>query len=104
MLVRMLVAIMYVGLVLGGCSRSNNLLFGRVEAVVAGHTVVVTDCYRTNVPAPPPQPNGATFTPCRDAVVAIRDEQLTVNGTSYGPLTHDAKVVVDHGRVSIEKP
>jgi len=104
MLVRMLVAIMYVGLVLGGCSRSNNLLFGRVEAVVAGHTVVVTDCYRTNVPAPLPQPNGATFTPCRDAVVAIRDEQLTVNGTSYGPLTHDAKVVVDHGRVSIEKP
>jgi hypothetical protein len=24
-----------------GCSRSNNLLFGRVEAMVAGHTVVV---------------------------------------------------------------
>jgi hypothetical protein len=104
MFVRMLLAIVYAGLVLAGCSRSNNLLFGRVEAVVAGHTVVVTDCYRTEVPAPQAEPDGATFTPCRDAIVAIRREQLTVNGTSYGPLAHDAKVVVDHGRVSIEKP
>jgi hypothetical protein len=87
-----------------GCSRSNNLLLGRVEAVVAGHPVVVTDCYRTSVPQPIAEAHGATFTPCRDAVVAIRDQQLTVNGTSYGPLTRDAKVVVDHGHVSIEKP
>src|SRR3954470_15487485 len=100
MRLRLLTGVMFVALFVSGCSRSNNLLFGRVEAVVAGHTVVVTDCYRTNVPAPRPEPNGATFPPCRDAVVAIRDEQLTVNGTSYGPLTHDAKVVVDHGRVS----
>src|SRR3954470_22580394 len=100
MFVRMLLAIICAGPVLAGCSRSNNLLLGRVEAVVAGHTVVVTDCYRTEVPAPQAEASGATFTPCRDAVVAIRNEQLTVNGTSYGPLTHDAKVVVDHGRVS----
>ena len=52
MLVRMLVGLLSVGLLLGGCSRSNNLLLGRVEAVVAGHTVVVTDCYRTRVPQP----------------------------------------------------
>jgi hypothetical protein len=89
---------------LASCSRSNNLLLGRVEGVVAGHTVVVTDCYRTRVPPPVAEPNGATFTPCRDAVVAIRDERLTVNGASYGPLLPHAKVVVDHGRVSIEKP
>ena len=101
---RMLFAIVPVGLLVMGCSRSNNLLFGRVEAVVAGHTVVVTDCYRTTVPPPVQEPNGATFTPCRDAVVVIHNEQLTVNGTSYGPLGRDAKVLVDHGRVSIEKP
>jgi len=92
------------GLLLAGCSRSNNLLLGRVEAVVAGHTVVVTDCYRTQVPRPVAEPNGATFAPCRDAVVAIRNEQLTVNGMSYGPLTRDARVVVDHGKVSVQKP
>jgi hypothetical protein len=104
MLVRMLLTVGYVGLLATGCSRSNNILLGRVEAVVAGHTVVVTDCYRTNVPEPVAETNGARFAPCRDAVVAIRNEELTVNGTSYGPLVRDARVVVDHGRVSIEKP
>jgi|SRR6185503_287104 hypothetical protein len=104
MLVRMLVGLLSVGLLLGGCSRSNNLLLGRVEAVVAGHTVVVTDCYRTRVPQPVPETHGATFSPCRDAVVAIRNEQLTVNGTSYGLLARDARVVVDHGRVSVRTP
>ena len=103
MRMRILLGVVCAGLLIAGCSRSNNLLFGRVEAIVAGHTVVVTDCYRTSVPAPVQEANGATFTPCRDAVVAIRNEQLTVNGTPYGPLAADAKVVVDHGRVSIEK-
>ena len=104
MVVRMLLALVCVGLLAMGCSRSNNLLFGRVEAAVAGHTVVVTDCYRTMVPPPVQEPDGATFTPCRDAVVVIHNEQLTVNGTTYGPLARNAKVLVDHGRVSIEKP
>ncbi len=89
---------------LAGCSRSNNLFLGRVEAVVAGHTVVVTDCYRTSVPQPQAEPGGARFTPCRDADVVIHTEELTVNGKSYGRLQRDAKVVVDHGRVSVEQP
>ena len=104
MLLRVLTAVIFVGLGLGGCSRSNNLLFGRVEAVVAGHTVVVTDCYRTKVPPPVSEATGATFTPCRDAVVTIRKDELTVNGTAYGHLSADARVIVDHGRVSVEKP
>jgi hypothetical protein len=85
-----------------GCSRSNNLLMGRVEAVVAGHTVVVTDCYRTSVPPPEADPEGARFTPCRDAVVVIHRDELTVNGTPYGRLPANARVLVDHGAVSIE--
>lgn len=104
MLLRASLAVLCVSTLLAGCSRSNNLLLGRVEAVVAGHTVVVTDCYRTSVPRPVADAAGARFTPCRDADVLIRAEQLTVNGTSYGPLTRDARVIVDHGRVSIEKP
>jgi hypothetical protein len=88
---------------LTACSRSNNLLFGRVEALVAGHPVVVTDCYRTRVPSPQPQPDGVRFTPCRDADVVIRSERLTVNGVPYGELPAGARVVVDHGRVSVEK-
>jgi hypothetical protein len=87
------------------CSRSNNLLFGRVETAVGGHTVVVTDCYRTSVP-PPYQFEDLgraayRFTPCRDADVLIRGEELTVNGRSYGRLNPGDDVLVDHGVVKI---
>jgi hypothetical protein len=92
------------------CSRSNNVLLGRVEAKVGSHTVVVTDCYRTSVPAPQrvePQQSGAPaiyrFTPCRDADVLIRDEELIVNGTSYGRLKQGDTVTVDHGKVLVNE-
>ena len=101
--VRVLTGVVCGALLVGGCSKSNNLFLGRVEATVAGHPVVVTDCYRTRVPQPQTELNGARFTPCRDADVLIRDGQLTVNGTPYGPLSPGARVVVDHGRVSIER-
>lgn len=88
------------------CSRSNNLLLGRVEATVGTHRVVVTDCYRTSVP-PPEKVRDAVagqptyrFTPCRDADVLIRGEELFVNGQPYGRLNPHAAVLVDHGVVS----
>jgi hypothetical protein len=87
-----------------GCSHSNNLLLGRVEASVGGHTVVVTDCYRTKAPDPERLPNGDFhYKPCRDAEVWIRSEDLTVNGTAYGHLSLGDGVLVDHGVVSIER-
>jgi hypothetical protein len=87
------------------CSRSNNLLFGRVESTVGGHTVAVTDCYRTSVP-PPQQFEDLSrpayrFTPCRDADVLIRGDELTVNGQSYGNLNPGDDVLVDHGVVKV---
>ena len=87
----------------GACTRSNNLLLGRVEAVVGRHTVVVTDCYRARVPPPQPAGDGVDrFTPCRDADVLIRGEELVVNGRSYGTLSAGDDVLVDHGVVSIK--
>jgi hypothetical protein len=87
------------------CSRSNNLFLGRVEATVGGHVVAVTDCYRASVP-PPWQSDGPggpiyRFTPCRDAVVEIRREELVVNGVAYGRLNRSDSVLVDHGVVKI---
>ncbi len=90
-----------------GCSRSNNLLLGRVEARVGGHRVVVTDCYRTRVPAPEVlktpagEPAAYRFTPCRDAEVVIRGEELVVNGRRYGHLRQADTVTVDHGVVLV---
>jgi hypothetical protein len=90
------------------CSRSNNLLLGRVEADVAGHTVAVTDCYRTKVPAPEIVTTSSgsptyRFAPCRDAVVTIKDDELRVNGKGYGKLGPGDAVLVDHGVVSTTK-
>jgi hypothetical protein len=90
---------------LAGCSRSNNLLLGRVEAMVGEHTVVVTDCYRTRVSAPERLDGsdgaGFRFTPCRDADVQIRRGLLTVNGRVYGTIGPRDAVTVDHGRVLV---
>ncbi|MEO6724694.1 MAG: hypothetical protein ABIP14_05280 [Blastocatellia bacterium] len=89
------------------CGRSNNLLLGRVEANVGGHTVAVTDCYRTSVSLPQKQEDSASgkptyhFVPCRDADIAIRDEELTVNNQKYGKLNSGDTVTVDHGKVLI---
>ena len=94
-----------VGAGLISCSRSNNLLFGRVETTLGAHDVVVTDCYRTSVP-PAEQflSQGRPawrYKPCRDADILIQDEKLTVNGESYGALNPGDSVLVDHGVVKI---
>jgi hypothetical protein len=96
-------------LLAAGCGRGNNLWLGRVEAVVDGHPVVVTDCYRSSVPEPErltPGPVGESayrFAPCRDAVILIRGAHLQVNGREYGTLQAGDEVVVDHGVVSVNR-
>ena len=94
--------VLFAVLLLSACSRSNNLLLGRVQAQVGSHTVVVTDCYRTSVPPPQRLADAVyRFTPCRDADVLIRGDDLLVNGQSYGRLNPTDAVLVDHGVVSI---
>lgn len=94
-------------MVLAACSSSNNLLLGRVQSEVGGHNIVVTDCYRTKVPAPQQLADTAhqlpvfRFTPCRDADVLIQGGELIVNGVSYGRLNEADSVMVDHGQVLI---
>src|SRR6185369_9407012 len=89
------------------CGRSNNLLLGRVEATVGGHIVVVTDCYKTSSTAPEkvggPSEQSYRFKPCRDADVLIRNDELIVNGSSYGVLKQADAVTVDHGKVLINE-
>jgi hypothetical protein len=92
---------------LGACSRSNNLLLGEVEAEVGGHTVRVTDCYRSSPPGPErlADANGVAayrYMPCRDADVRITGAELVVNGQSYGRIGVTDAVLVDHGKVSVK--
>ena len=104
----MKISALFAMVLLFGCSRSNNLLLGRVEAEVGSHTVVVTDCYRTSVPPPQRLEDSGErevyrFMPCRDADVLIRGDELVVNGQSYGHLNPTDAVLVDHGVVSIRR-
>ena len=107
--VRKEIGLIICGLVMAcsACSRSNNLLLGRVEATVGGHTVVVTDCYTTSLTPPEkvggPSEQSYRFMPCRDAEVLIRNDELIVNGSSYGLLKQADAVTVDHGKVLINE-
>ena len=88
---------------------ANNVLFGRVTASVGEHAVVVTDCYRLEVPLPERLANTERgeptfrYAPCRDAVIELRGRELTVNGVPYGPLGPDDTVTVDHGTVLVNE-
>lgn len=104
-----IIGCLFVMTCLFACSRSNNVLLGRVEAKVGDHMVAVTDCYRKSVPPPQRLDDSADgkpvyrFTPCRDADVVIRGEELIVDGNSYGQLAQGDAVVVDHGKVLINE-
>jgi hypothetical protein len=97
------------GVFLPACSRSNNLLLGRVEGTVGGHTAIVTDCYRTQVPSPEKLADTTDgkavyrFAPCRDAEILLRGVELSVNGKAYGTLKDGDTITVDHGRVLINE-
>jgi hypothetical protein len=104
---RLLAAFGCVAVILSpACSRSNNLLLGTVQANAGSHHIVVTDCYRLSVDPPreisgPPGESGYRYTPCRDADVLIRGEDVIVNGRSYGHIDPTGSILVDHGAVSI---
>jgi hypothetical protein len=100
----MKLALLFSVLFLAACSQSNNLLAGRVQNTVGGHKVVVTDCYRTSVPAPEQLSDSSwRWIPCRDADIHIRAGELEVNGKGYGKLDPADSVLVDHGVVSTHK-
>jgi len=100
---RTCLTLLFASIMFSACSSSNNMLLGRVQATVGNHNVVVTDCYRTSVPAP--EKTGTSdyrWAPCKDAEVVIQKNELIVNGHSYGQMRPSDSVLVDHGKVSVE--
>jgi hypothetical protein len=99
-------ALLLLALSFGACTKSNNILLGRVEEKVGSHVVIVTDCYKTSVPPPQLLKSASDkpfyrFTPCLDADVLIDGDQLIVNGRSYGAIKQTDTVIVDHGKVLV---
>lgn len=104
--VNVILIILCVTILIGACSKSNNILLGRVEEKVGSHIVIVTDCFKTSVPPPQLLKSASDkpfyrFTPCLDADVVIDGDQLIVNGRSYGAIKQTDTVLVDHGKVLV---
>ncbi len=85
----------------------NSQMVGVVHTNVGGYTVVVTDCYRMQDPAVEHSPSDDDdvevwrFAPCRNAVILIEGDQLSVNGVSYGAVAPGDEILVDHGAVYV---
>jgi hypothetical protein len=94
-------------LLLNMCSGVNNPVTGVVQAEVAGRTIVVTECYRLEMPRVEPLPKTDSgvetwrFAPCRDAVILIAGDQLSVNGIPYGAVAPGDEILVDQGDVYV---
>lgn len=88
---------------LSACNASNNPVVGRVEAQVAGHMVVVSECYTFRYPSVETVGGGETqrFAPCKDAIVQIKGQTLYVNGQGYGDLKQGDRIDVRKGKVTI---
>ena len=101
------ITVLSVAVFISACSKSNNLLLGRVEARLGTHMVVVTDCYRTSIPPPPVLADSVDgsavyrFKPCADADIIIHNEQLVVNEKRFERLAPGDTVIVDHGQVLV---
>lgn len=89
-------------------SSQQNALLGKQQATVGGHTIVVNDCYRTDKAQAEIviDDKGATvfrFAPCKDSVIEIRNQQLTINGKSYGQIEAGASVTLDHHQLLVNR-
>lgn len=102
--IRTTAAIAIVCTALSACDAQNNQLLGRVEADIDRHQVVVTHCYTKDLAKVLSTDDGDSWTPCKNAVVVIKDGMLYVNGESYGQLGEGDAVLVEDGRAKIIPP
>ncbi len=90
-------------LCLAACSESNNPFTGRVSAELGRHHVIVEGCVLWGMPRVEQLPGGGQrFAPCKDSVVVIQLERVSVNGNNYGELHDQDTVIVKKGQAHIQ--
>ena len=88
-----------------GCGEANTFVFNKAEEMINGHRVIIRPCResytRTKLDGPT---NSHHIFGCGETVkVEIRNEELTVNGKSYGTLNSQDSIEVKSGKVFINK-
>jgi hypothetical protein len=87
-----------------GCHHSTMTLVNHGQDVINGHRVTITPCLNsTNTTLRDKSPEDSLHTmKCGETEVIINNEELVVNGKTYGKLKAGAAVAVDHGKVLID--
>jgi len=87
-----------------GCHHSTMTIVNHGQDVINGHRVTITPClHSTNTTLKDKSPEDSLHSmKCGETEVVINNEELVVNGKSYGKLKTGAAVAVDHGRVLID--
>jgi hypothetical protein len=79
-------------------------LVNRGQDLINGHRVTITPCpHSTNTTLRDKSPEDSLHSmKCGETEVVINNEELIVNGKTYGKLKAGAAVAVDRGRVLID--
>ncbi len=93
-------------LFLQGCNASmKNRVLGRAWTNVSGHEVVIAPCYWPNTKSVENAGDASTETmrkfTCGNTEVAIKNEELFVNGKAHGTLHKGDAIAVENGRLRI---
>lgn len=87
-----------------GCHHAASTLVNHGQDVINGHRVTITPCLQsTNETLRDKSPEDSLHTmKCGETEVIINNEELIVNGKTYGTLKAGAAVAVDHGKVLVD--
>jgi hypothetical protein len=87
-----------------GCHHSTMTIVNHGQDVINGHRVTITPClHSANTTLRDKSPEDSLHSmKCGETEVVINNEELVVNGKSYGKLKTGAAVAVDNGRVLID--
>jgi hypothetical protein len=89
---------------MGASCHGHMSLANHGQDVINGHSVTIKPClHSTNETLKDESPENSLHTmKCGETELLINNEELVVNGKSYGKLKEGAPVIVDHGKVLID--
>jgi hypothetical protein len=101
----LVISVLFLFLIMQGCSDLHNLVWNKADAFIDGHHVVISPCRNSYTKTISDTPtNRDHIFGCGDAIkVQIKNEELTVNDKAYGVLGRGDTIIVKNDKVFINK-
>lgn len=98
-----IISTLFLFIIMQGCSDMHTLVWNKAETVIDGHKVVIRSCRNsyTRTESDTKENSHHIFGCANYVKVEIRNEELTVNGKSYGMLGRGDSVEVKGDKVFI---